>query len=497
MGHLPLPASRGPGDQIPVPQPTSHSPIPQLEPVAVLASLRETLSATTRPPESIFRSITDSARILTGAEGIALALRTGTAVICRARTGNLAPEIGDQVNAGSGISGECLRTSRALRSDDTQTDDRVDPEVCRNLGIRSIAVMPLRGRDGTVGILEAFAERPYAFGAEQMSLLRRLADVAQAAYEAESGTKEPSPEPRVETGNLSRIRELFSTATADTLGATPITASEVHIGRDLLSQRPPSTRRYWVAGATIFLLLTAAVIWTTWREPDEDTLSPQQVTQPQTVSNVSDETASPTSPALIPWKPAAGRPAFRASQRPPNQVPLTQDSTKPALQNAAEIENEKGQPTDQNGAVPGAALVAGKSDSSPQGTSEPPSAAESMPAVESASTGEALAKLASTPTKLPASEISVSQGVSEATLVRKVQPIYPAEVRSRRIEGSVVLELTIGEDGSARDLKVVSGPVVLVRAATEAVRQWRYRPALLNGKPTAVQKQITVIFKAP
>src|SRR5437879_10605582 len=103
-----------------------------------------------------------------------------------------------------------------------------------------------------------------------MSLLRRLADVAQAAYEAESGTKEPSPEPRVETGNLSRIRELFSTATADTLGATPITASEVHIGRDLLSQRPPSTRRYWVAWATIFLLLTAAVIWTTWREPDEE-----------------------------------------------------------------------------------------------------------------------------------------------------------------------------------------------------------------------------------
>ena len=494
MGHLPLPASRGPGHQLPVPPPTPRSPIPQLEPVAVIASLRETLSATTRPPQTIFRSITDSARILTGAEGIALALRTGSAVVCRARSGNLAPEIGDQVNAGSGISGECLRTSKALRCDDTQTDDRVDPEVCRNLGIRSIAVMPLRGRDGTVGILEAVAARPNAFGAEQMSLLRRLAEVAQAAHEAECGTKQPSPEPQVETSSLSRIRELFSTATAETLAAATVTASEVHSTAELLGQRPPSTRRYWVAGATIFLLLTTAVIWTTWHEPDEDTPSSQQVTQPQSVS---DETASPTAPALIPWKPAAGRPAFRTSQPQTSQVPLTQDSMKPALQNAADIEDESSRPTTQEGAVAGATLVAGQSDSSSQGTSEPPSAADSMPAVESAGTSEALAKVASTQTKLPEPEISVSQGVSEATLVRKVQPIYPPEARNQRLAGSVILELTIGEDGSTRDVKVVGGPVVLVRAATEAVRQWRYRPALLNGKPTAVQKQITVIFKAP
>jgi TonB family protein len=492
MGHLPLPASRGPGHQIPVPPPTSRPPIPQLESVAVLASLRETLSATTRPPENIFRNITDSARILTGAEGIALALRTGTAVICRARSGNLAPEIGDQVNAGSGISGECLRTSRALRCDDTRTDDRVDPEVCRNLGIRSIAVMPLSGRDGTVGILEAFAARPYAFGAEQMSLLRRLAEVAQAAYEAECGMTEPSPEPRVETSSLSRIRELFSTA--DPLAAATVTASEVHSAAELLGERAPSTRRYWIAAAVIFLLLTTAVIWTTWHEPDEDTVSPQQVTQPQSVS---DEAAKASSPALIPWKPPAGRPALRTSQPGPGQVPLIPDSTKPALQNAAEIQDEKIRPTDGEAVVAGTALVADRSDSSSLGNIEPPSAADSMPAVESASTNAALANLASTPTKLPDAEIPVSQGVSEATLVHQVQPIYPAEARSQRMEGSVVLELTIGEDGSTRDLKAVSGPPVLVRAATEAVRQWRYRPALLNGKRIVAQKQITVIFKAP
>lgn len=494
MGHLPLPASRGPGHQIPVPPLTSASPIPPLEPLAVFASLRETLSAATRPPETIFRSITDSARILTGAEGIALALRTGTAVVCRARSGNLAPEIGDQVNAGSGISGECLRTSRALRCDDTQTDDRVDPEVCRNLGIRSIAVMPLQGRNETVGILEAFAARPYAFGAEQMGLLRRLAEVAQAAYEAECGMQAPS-EARVDPSFRSRILpEAFAKATTDTLSAGRVPASDVHRTAEWLDQRPPSTRRYWVAGAAIFLLLTTAVVWTTWREPDEDTATPQQVTQPQ---RVADEVANPTETSRIPWKPAAGRPALRTSPLRPGQVPLRPDAARPALQNAAEIENENGRPTNAEGAGAVATLVEGKSDSSPVGNSEPPNAADSMVSVESVDTREALARLASTPTRLPDAEISVSQGVSEATLVHKVQPIYPAEARSRRLAGSVVLELTVAEDGSTRDLQVLSGPVVLVRAATEAVRQWRYRPALLNGKPTAVQKQITVVFRAP
>jgi protein TonB len=58
------------------------------------------------------------------------------------------------------------------------------------------------------------------------------------------------------------------------------------------------------------------------------------------------------------------------------------------------------------------------------------------------------------------------------------------------------LEVTITEDGSTRDVKIISGPSLLAEAATEAVRQWRYRPSLLNGKPVAVQKQITVIFNA-
>ena len=105
--------------------------------------------------------------------------------------------------------------------------------------------------------------------------------------------------------------------------------------------------------------------------------------------------------------------------------------------------------------------------------------------------------MVSSKTTLPGLDVQVSQGVTESVLIHKVQPVYPIEARNLRVQGSVVLNATIGEDGSTRDLKIVSGPQVLAQAATDAVRQWRYRPSLLNGKPIVTQKEITIIFKAP
>ena len=66
-----------------------------------------------------------------------------------------------------------------------------------------------------------------------------------------------------------------------------------------------------------------------------------------------------------------------------------------------------------------------------------------------------------------------------------------------RIEGPVVLDATVSENGLLENVKVVSGHAVLAQAAIEAVRQWRYRPYLLNGKPVRMQTKITVNFKMP
>jgi TonB family protein len=67
----------------------------------------------------------------------------------------------------------------------------------------------------------------------------------------------------------------------------------------------------------------------------------------------------------------------------------------------------------------------------------------------------------------------------------------------RRIEGAVVVEATIAEDGSVRNPRAIRGQSLLTQAAVEAVRRWRYRAAVLNGKPVATQTEITVNFSLP
>jgi protein TonB len=84
--------------------------------------------------------------------------------------------------------------------------------------------------------------------------------------------------------------------------------------------------------------------------------------------------------------------------------------------------------------------------------------------------------------------------VNEGDLVRKVLPTYPSLARSARIQGSVVLQAVISKQGLIENLRVLSGHPLLVPAAIEAVRQWRYRPYVLNNEPVEVETQVTVNF---
>lgn len=82
----------------------------------------------------------------------------------------------------------------------------------------------------------------------------------------------------------------------------------------------------------------------------------------------------------------------------------------------------------------------------------------------------------------------------EGSLIRRVQPSYPSLARSARIQGPVVLFAVISKAGTIDNLRVVSGHPLLVPAAIEAVRRWRYRPYILNSEPIEVETQITVNF---
>jgi protein TonB len=84
--------------------------------------------------------------------------------------------------------------------------------------------------------------------------------------------------------------------------------------------------------------------------------------------------------------------------------------------------------------------------------------------------------------------------MSEGDLIRKVLPTYPSLARGARIQGQVVLQAVISKQGTIENLRLLSGHPMLVSAAIEAVRQWRYRPYVLNSEPVEVETQITVNF---
>jgi len=92
------------------------------------------------------------------------------------------------------------------------------------------------------------------------------------------------------------------------------------------------------------------------------------------------------------------------------------------------------------------------------------------------------------------SPVKLGGDVEAAKLIRMVRPIYPPIARQARIQGTVVLSAIIGQDGRVEMLRYVSGPPLLVQAALDAVRQWRYAPTLLNGRPVSVETTITVVF---
>ena len=90
--------------------------------------------------------------------------------------------------------------------------------------------------------------------------------------------------------------------------------------------------------------------------------------------------------------------------------------------------------------------------------------------------------------------VRVSSGVQSGLLVRKVQPTYPPLARQARIQGTVVLQAQISKTGDIENLQLVSGHPMLAPAAIEAVKQWKYKPYLLNGEPVEVETTVQVNF---
>ncbi|MFZ3340217.1 MAG: GAF domain-containing protein, partial [Terriglobales bacterium] len=121
--------------------------------------------------------IAERAASLTGASGAALALLTDGKIVCRACVGQPAPPVGSEVDARSGLSGECLRNGTVVSCADTESDRRVDPEICRMFGIGSFMAAPIFADFRVVGLVEVFSPYPHTFSQLHEIILERLAEL--------------------------------------------------------------------------------------------------------------------------------------------------------------------------------------------------------------------------------------------------------------------------------------------------------------------------------
>jgi TPR repeat protein len=148
--------------------------------------------------------IADRALELVRASGAAIALAEEDPgfMVCRACAGSDAPPIGARLQVGSGFSGECVKTGRLLRCDDSDTDARVDRDSCRALGIRSILAAPVRSDGKSIGLIEVFANGPNAFSEIDGRVLQRFADVVLAAVNRASGSNSSGSESSSTPGSV-------------------------------------------------------------------------------------------------------------------------------------------------------------------------------------------------------------------------------------------------------------------------------------------------------
>jgi protein TonB len=92
------------------------------------------------------------------------------------------------------------------------------------------------------------------------------------------------------------------------------------------------------------------------------------------------------------------------------------------------------------------------------------------------------------------SRLSLSSGVTSGLLIKRTTPVYPAIAKTARVSGTVVLQATISKLGILENIRVVSGPAMLQQSALDAVKLWRYKPYLLDGKPVEVDTTVSVVF---
>lgn len=151
--------------------------------------------------DEVLQLVAHRALAITDADGVAIALAEGNAIVCRASAGNIAPDAGMRIDLNSGFSGACLRGGQIVRCDDTEVDSRVDADVCRQLGARSMVAVPLTARQNVIGLVEAFSSEVAGFSDSNVRSLNLLAELILSALKPEEEDRLAEISRRVVSGH--------------------------------------------------------------------------------------------------------------------------------------------------------------------------------------------------------------------------------------------------------------------------------------------------------
>jgi len=431
--------------------------------------------------EAFLGQVAESARALSGATGSAIAIRNGNDrdgedIRCVARSGDSAPPLQSRLDSSSGISGECLVTGSVLHCADTAADHRVDPEVCRQLGLRSIVVLPVRGRNRTAGVLEVFSTQPHAFTPEHVDSLKSLTELIEMAC---ASTPDDGLPELTAPGPHNHRADSVPPATQQTQQSV-----WAHMQLPFPLSFLKGRRGYWIAGGGLAMLLLATLISL------QAFRSRGHAARPSKVAQAAVNPSPPQTAEIVLPQPGEG--ADRPTPHPRHNASV--NNQRHGLQAASRVEvlTRTGDSLAQD---PGS-LRSAPPIENPSPVPGPDADSNQTPVLPFASNSITPEALLEPSVDAPRASPAASQAASGGTLVHRVSPIYPPEARGMKLEGEVVLEAVITKTGRVRDVKLLKGSPILARAAMDAVKQWHYQPYRLNGEPLESQTEIRVQFHA-
>lgn len=398
----------------------------------------------------VLNDVVEQARNSTGATGAAIALFREGELVCRATSGENAPDMGVRVDAHSGLAGACVSTGEIQQCQDTDSDERVNADTCRQLGVRSMLIAPLVDGQKLIGIIQVFSAWPNSFGKREVSALQVIAGrIAESNREAETGisttaTKpelptEPSPTASAQNaaGEIPLTEIPLTDITPTPISQDPIKQEE-ESAPSIIESEPRRAFDVWGVVLVVLVIATALLLGLLigWRRAAEFTQQNAQVRTNKTSS------AAP--------------------------VPVTTPPTTVATNESA------------TSAISGNASV-----------KSVPKAAPPVGGLVVTQNGKVVYRSS------PDAAAGNASESGERSLVRKVDPEYPAEAKARHVQGPVVLDVEVLGNGAVGTVAVVSGDPLLTQSAVDAVKQWRYRPEAGDGQGLERRTRITVNFKLP